>query len=217
MASTRRGYSPHQTYVRKAKKLQKAGLLSSKLDLSVKPSSHTLNILYKYHDVVSGKAAVVKADTASQAADLRGKFHFKGRGKAVVIRREKGEKFRLTKSGEIQSTRPNPLNPSQKIQKTIGKGYQPRPDKGGRIYYTIPERTRGAGKIKRRTFSSFDELLYYLEKYEINFEDMEDYIEVEEFVEGSPEQTRIAEKVSSERAKATKRYKRKKARAARNA
>jgi hypothetical protein len=168
----------------KIRRLQNAGLLSDRINANKKPSKYVLSQLYKYRGVISGRQAAVKVSTAAKAKEYRSRIGEGGQGRVVIIPREKGEKFRVTKTDEIKSTR---RAYGQTIAKTIGDKFLP-PRSGEKVYYTIPRRKRGTGQLKRRTFASFDELLFYLEKYEVEFEDIEDYIEVERFKEGSRKQ-----------------------------
>ena len=172
---------------RKIKKLQRAGLLSDRIKTGKKPSKYVLAQLYKYRSVISGKQAAVKLSSAVKAAELRNKIGEGGRGRIVVVPRAKGERFSVTEKDEIKSTR---KAYGQTIAKTIGDKF--RPARGGeRVYYTLPRRKRGLGSLKRRTFASFDEMLFYLTEYEVNFEDIEDYIETERVKEGSRTQRRV--------------------------
>ncbi len=177
----------------KIRKLQRAGLLSKSIDLNARPSDYVLSQLYKYREVISGKQAAVKVSSSAKASALRHKIGAGGRGTVVIIPRERGERFRVTKGDEIKSTR---KAYGQTIDKTIGDKFSP-PRPGEKIYYTIPKRTRGAGQLKRRTFASFNELIFYLQSYDINFEDMEDYIEVERFKEGSYRQRQHAKEYNT--------------------
>jgi len=164
--------------------LQRAGLLSQNINVNRKPSKYVLSQFYKYKSVISGKQAAIQLPKASDAAELRRRIGEGGRGRIVIVPREKGERFRVTKTGEIKSTR---QAYGQRIEKTIGDKFTP-PKPGEKLYYTIPRRKRGLGSLKRHTFSSFDEMLFYLSKYEIEFDDIEKYIEVERFAEGSRRQ-----------------------------
>jgi len=168
----------------KIRKLQKAGLLSDKINPNARPSDYVKQQLYKYNSVISGKQAAVRLSSAKKAAELRSKIGEGGRGRVVIVPREKGEKFRVVSGDKIVSRR---KQYGQTIEKTIGDKFS-APRAGEKIYYTIPRRKRGLGSLKRHTFSSFDEMLFYLQKYEIEFDDIEDYIEVERFTEGSRRQ-----------------------------
>ena len=77
----------------KVRKLQRAGLLSSKIDANAKPSKFVLSKLYKYRSLISGKQAAVKLASADAAAALRNKVGEGGERKVVIVPREKGEKF----------------------------------------------------------------------------------------------------------------------------
>ena len=169
----------------KIRRLQKAGLMSQNINPNKKPSKYVLAKLYTYRGVLSGRQAAVQVSTAAKAKELRSKIGDGGQGKVVIVPREKGERFRVTKDDQIKSTR---KAFGQTVEKTIGDKFTPRP--GERAYYTIPRRKRGLGQLKRHTFASEDELLKYLETYEINFDDIKDYIEVERFKEGSAAQKR---------------------------
>jgi hypothetical protein len=195
---------------RKVQKLQRAGLISSKIDPNSKPSKQTLAKLYKYRSVISGKEAAVRLDTAKSAKEFRDRIGQGGAGRVVIIPREKGEKFKV-KDGQIVSTR---TQYGQKIEKTIGDKFSaPRP--GEKVYYTLPSRKRGLGSLKRRTFASFDEMLFYLTTYEINFEDIEDYIEVERTKPGSTLDKRVRSEYLTARNKLRKKRKKKRAKKAR--
>lgn len=192
------------------KKLQAAGLLGP-VDLRKKLPDAVKNRISKYRDVLTGKAAVVKAPDLATARKLRKTLGLQGSGKTIVIPREKGETYRLKKStNEIVSTRKG-YNDGEVIHKTLGSRFpaKPAPGSNQRLYYTIPERQRGLGKLKRHTFASFDEMLFYLMKYEINFEDIEDRIEVEEITVGSRRDKVEQKKIHTEREAAVARYKRK--------
>jgi hypothetical protein len=165
----------------KIRKLQKAGLLSSKVNANAPPSNYVKSQLYKYRGVIVGKQSALKVSSAAKAAEYRNRIGEGGQGRVVVVRREKGERFRVTKTDEIKSTREAF---GQTIEKTIGDKFTP-PKPGEKLYYTIPRRKRGLGGIKRRTFSSFDEMLFYFSKYDIDFDEVEQYIEVERFTSGS--------------------------------
>lgn len=207
----------HAIFKKKVEKLQRAGLIG-KVDFRKKASPATLRKLDQYKSVLLGKAAAVKAPDLATARKLRKTLGLKGTGKTIIVPREKGEKYSLKKStGEIVSTRRG-YNPGETIKKTLSKGF-PAPEPSGasrRLYYTIPERTRGAGKLKRKTFGSFDEMLYYISKYDVRFEDIEDRIEIEEITKGGRSDKRRQKKIHDERAAAVARYKRRNKRAATN-
>lgn len=195
---------------RKIEKLQRAGLISAKLDPYAKPSQFTLNKISKYKAVISGKAAAVQLSSAAKAKEFRNRIGEGGQGKVVVISREKGEKFSV-KDDKIKSIR---TQYGQRIEKTIGeKFYAPRP--GEKVYYTLPQRKRGLGTLKRRTFASFDEMLFYLTKYEIDFEDIEDYIEEERVKPGSATEKRVRSEYLEARNKLRKKRKKRQAKSRR--
>lgn len=207
--STRRRSASQRAITRgKILKLQRAGLLSGKIDPDKAPSNYTKNAFYKYRGVLSGRQAAVKLKSSDKAAEMRRRIGDGGRGKVVIVPREKGEKFRVTKSDEIVSTR---QQYGQTIEKKIGSKLGRSPGPGERVYYTIPRRRRGGKYLKRQTFSSFDEMLYYLSKYEIDFTDIEDYIEVETVKAGSRRQVALSQEITRER----KRYEKRKSRAKR--
>jgi hypothetical protein len=199
-----------EIYHARVKKLQRAGLLGP-VDFRKKATPAIVRTLEKYNSVISGKAATVQAGSAKDAARLRKTLGLKGSGKTIVIPREKGERFSFQKStGEITSKRKGYVE-GERIKKTLSKSFPAQPPTGSnkRLYYTIPERTRGAGKLKRKTFSSFNEMLYYLSKYDVNFEDIEDRIEVEEIIVDSRVDKVRMEKIRKDRAAASSRLKRK--------
>jgi hypothetical protein len=201
-------------FKKNVEKLQKAGLLGP-VDFRKKATPATIKRLEKYKSVLVGKASVVKAADVATAQRLRKTLGLKGSGKTLVIPREKGERYSLQKStGEIVSTRKG-YNEGETIRKTLGSKFPAHPPAHSekRLYYTIPERTRGAGRLKRKTFGSFDEMLYYLSKYDVNFEDIEDRIEIEEIQKGGRKDKARQHKIHDEREAARKRYKRRNARA----
>lgn len=201
-----RGQAAQRAITRgKIRKLQKAGILSGKIDADKPPSQFVKSQFYKYRSVISDKQAAVKLSSAKKAAELRNKIGEGGRGKIVIVPREPGEKFTVTKDDTIKSRR---TQYGQRIEKTIGDKFSP-PRAGEKVYYTIPRRKRGTGSLKRRTFASFDEMLFYLTKYEIEFEDIEDYIEVERVHDGSRKQKQVAKEYNAARAKLLRKRKRK--------
>lgn len=207
MPTKKHAYS-QAVYRRNVRKLQRAGVIG-KVDLRRKASPSTLKKFTQYKDLLTGHASAVKAPSTAQAKELRKKFGLRGAGTTVIVPKERGEKIRITR-GEIKSTRPG-YRPGEKISKTYG-GKFTRPTGPRRAYYTLPERRRGLGKIKRHTFASFDELLFYLSKYEIDFEEIEDYIEVEEVSEGGRKDKALAKTIAADRAAAYRRNKRKRRR-----
>lgn len=198
---------------KKVEKLQRAGLLGD-VDFRKPLPKTVIDRLHKYNSLITGKATAVKAPSVKEAARLRKTLGLKGSGRTIVVPKEKKEKYTYQKStGEIVSTRPG-YNQGETIKKTLGPKFvaKPEPGSGKRLYYTIPERTRGSGRLKRKTFSSFDEFLFYLSAYDINFEDIEERLEVEEVRDNSAKDKRLKNKIHDEREKAAKRYKRRNAR-----
>lgn len=201
-----------QYFKKQVAKLQKLGLLGT-IDLRKKASPQQIRQVERYRDLLVHKASAIRAKDEATAIALRKKFKLRGRGLTVVIPKEKREKFKITGDGKIVSTRPGYIA-GETIKKEIGQfSFEKKlPGKNEKAYYTIPERTRGAGRLKRRTFASFDEMLYYLSKYEVEFEDIEDRIEVEYVERNSRKDKRISSALNKERAAAMKRRKRKKRR-----
>jgi hypothetical protein len=189
----------------KIRKLQRAGLLSPKINPNRKPSKYILSKFYTYRSVISGRAAAVTVSTTKKAASLRNKIGEGGAGRVVIVPREKGERFRVVKD-VIKSTR---KQYGQTIEKTVGDRFT-APKSGEKVYYTLPKRRRGTKNLKRQTFASFDEMLFYLSKYDISFEDIEDYIEVEKFKEGSTGQKKLSHRIYEERQRYARRKRRKK-------
>lgn len=182
---------------RKIRKLQRAGILSPKIDPTKKPSKYVLAKFSKYRGVLSGRQAAISVSSSPKASELRNKIGEGGERKIVIVPREKGETFSVIRGDKIRSHR---TQYGQKIEKTIGDKFS-APKAGERVYYTLPRRKRGMGLLKRRTFASFDEMLFYLTKYEVEFEDIEDYIEVERVKDGSRTQKRVAKEYNAARAK----------------
>jgi hypothetical protein len=188
---------------RNVRRLVKAGLLEPS---QTKDKAKIRRTIIKYNDLLSGKATALKTNTKQQAAKLRGKLGLRGTSKTIVVPRHKGEKLKITKDAKIVGTREQY---GQTVHREVGKfKFDQTPKPGEKLYYTIPTRKRGAGKLKRHTFSSFDEMLFYLEKYEIDFEDIEDFIEVEHFKVGSKRQKQTQETLNTDRARAAKRLRR---------
>lgn len=216
MPKTVRGKTQRSIYIFNIKKLQRAGLIG-KVDTRKKATPAIVQRLEKYRAVLVGKAQVVQAPDLATARRLRKTLGLKGSGKTIIVPKEKGEKYSLKKStGEIVSTRKG-YRKGETIKKTLGSKFpaQPAPNSNKRLYYTIPSGTRGASRLKRKTFHSFDEMLYYLSKYEVEFEDIEDRIEIEEVVKGGRKDKRELKRIHGERAAAQKRYARAKRRKAR--
>lgn len=210
MAKANSRAAQRSIFKKNVEKLQRAGLIGE-VDFRKKATPAIIRRIEKYKSVIAGNAAAVQAPDLATARRLRKTLGLKGTGKTLVIPKEKGERYRYQKStGEIVSERKG-YNPGEKIKKTLSQSFpsQPPPGSNKRLYYTIPERTRGAGKLKRRTFGTFDEMLYYISKYDVRFEDIEDRIEIEEITRGGDVDTRRQEKIHSERAAAVARYKRK--------
>lgn len=200
---------------KKVEKLQRAGLLGA-VDTRKPLSKSVINRLHKYNDLVTGKATSVKAPSIKEAARLRKQLGLKGSGRTIVIPKEKKERYTYRKStGEIVSKRPG-YSEGETISKTLAPRQIQRPDANKRLYYTIPERTRGAGRLKRKTFSSFDEMLYYIHKYDLRFEDIEDRLEIEEVTIGSRKDKQRKAKENAERNAAAARYRRKRKRLLKN-
>jgi hypothetical protein len=194
-------------YVAKVKKLQRAGLLG-KVDFRKHATPAVKRALEKHRSFLIGKETAIQASSIGEARALRRKYNLKGRDKTILIPREKGERFNVTKQGEITSVRPNPANPKQRIKKTIGRRDIKNRTGNEKFYYTLPERQRGLGRIKRHTFASNDELLFYLNAYEINFDDIVDYIEIEELLPTSRKAKALDKKIAAERHAAYLRRKR---------
>lgn len=165
-------------YKKNVAKLQKAGLLG-KVNLRLAHDPKARRAIIKYKDYLSGRSVAVKAPSGAVARQLSTDLGLKRRGQTLIVPKEKRERnFRVTKSGELKSDRPNPAAPGEKITRNIGKRNKP-PKAGERVYYTIRERKRGLGTLKRTTFSTFDDLLEYLNAYNLNWDDIEPYMETE--------------------------------------
>lgn len=212
MSKTVRRKTQRDAYKKNVQKLQRAGLIGA-VDFRKKADPKAVKAIEKYRSILAGKATTVKAPDLATARRLRKTLGLKGSGKTLIIPKEKGERYKFQKStGEIISERPG-YSKGEKIKKTLGSGFPAEPSAGSnrRLYYTIPERTRGASKLKRKTFGTFNEMLYYMSKYDIRFEDIEDRIEVEEITRGGRADKRRQKTIHDERAAAIKRRKRKKA------
>jgi len=183
---------------RKIRKLQRAGILSPKIDPTKKPSKYVLAKFDKYRGVLSGRQAAVRLSSEKKAAEYRRKIGEGGQGKTVLITREKGERFRVV-DDTIKSKR---TAYGQTIDKVVGDKFD-RPKTGEKVYYTLPRQSKG--KIfKRRTFASYDELLFFLNSSSGNgysFDDLKTYIEVERFKEGSRNAKRVQKEYNSARSK----------------
>jgi hypothetical protein len=211
MSKTVRRKTQRDAFKKNVQKLQRAGLLGD-IDLRKKADAKTIKAIEKYRAVLSGKSTTVKAPDLETARRLRKALGLKGSGKTLIIPREKGERYKFQKStGEIVSERPGYIK-GEKIRKTLGSGFPAEPSAGSnkRLYYTIPERTRGSQKLKRTTFGSFNEMLFYMSKYDIRFEDVEDRIEVEEITRGGRADKRRQKTIHAEREASYKRKRRKK-------
>lgn len=209
MAIRKRGraQAPNKQYVAKVRKLQRAGLLKN-IDVRKKPTPGVFAQFTKHKDILSGRVAPLRASSRTKAKEIRSKLGVKGTGTYVYIPREKGERVTITKAGKIKSKR---TRYGQTIEKEIGGKIEP-PKPGEKFYYTLPYRKRGLTGLARHTFASFDEMLFYLTRYEINFEDIEDYIEVEKVHDGSAKDQTLHTKYVKERRKAYRNYQKKYAR-----
>lgn len=183
--------------------LHRKGLISKKIDPAAKSTPATRRAIRRYSSVLRGKASVVTAPSRARAQELRGKLGLTGSGKAVIVPRYKGERVKINAEGKIVGTR---KQYGQTVKREINQraNYRP-PAANERVYYTIPSRKRGTSKLKRKTFSSLDEMLYYLEKYEVDFEEIEDYIEVEYYTKGGRKDKQLRERYTKEREAAYKR------------
>jgi len=199
---SRQRQASRRAYENKVRKLQRAGYLKN-VNPKKKPTPSVFAAFTRHKDILQNKAAVLKAPSKEKARELRLRLGAKGSGKNVILPRERGEKFTISKSGKIRSHREAY---GQTIDKEIGAELRP-PEPGEKLYYTLPTRKRGLGRITRHTFSSFDELLAHISAYDIDFEDIEDYIEIERFREGSTRERREHRKYLSERKAAYKRAK----------
>src|SRR5215469_8446857 len=159
-SSKRRSASQRATTARKIRKLQKAGLLSEKIDPNKAPSTFVKNKIYKYQSVIAGNAAAVKLSSSKKAQEVRRKIGIGGEGKVAVIAREKGEKFRVLAGDKIKSHRVVDTPQGKKtIDKDISLDFASinRPNRPGeQRYFTLPRRFRGSGVFSRRTFASLD-------------------------------------------------------------
>lgn len=198
-------------YRKKVAKLQKAGLLG-KVNLRLSRDPKARRAIIKYKDYLSGKSAAVKAPNAATARKLSSDLEVSRKGNVLFIPREpKEHNFRITKSGELKSTRPNPLGGN--ITRAVGKRAKP-PKPGERVYYTIRERRRGLGTIKRTTFANFDDLLEYLSAYDLNWEDVEPYFETETLSETGRKASGYEATIREERRAGHKRWDRRRKRKA---
>lgn len=200
-------------YRKNIAKLQKAGLLG-KVNLRLAHDPKARRAIIKYQSYLSGKSAAVKAPSGDVARKLSTDLSLKRRGNVLLVPKERHEtKFRVTKSGELKSSRPNPAAPGEKITRSIGKRNRP-PKEGERTYYTIRERRRGLGTIKRTTFAKFDDLLEYLNAYNLNFDDIEQYIETETISEHGRKARGYDKTIRKERSEGHKRWARRRKRKA---
>lgn len=189
-------------YATNIKKLQRAGLIGD-VDLRAKATPGIVRKLEKYKSVLVGKSSAVKAPDLATARRLRKTLGLGGTGTTIIVPREKGERYKVKASGEIVSTRPG-YNKGETITKTVTRNFPLRPAKGKRLYYTVPAPKGG----KRTTFASFDELLFYMSKYSLKFDDFQDRLEVEEITRGGRADKRRIKTMREERAAAVARYKR---------
>jgi hypothetical protein len=169
--------SQAKQYRASVRKLQSAGLYTGKPDLRKRPSKYVEKVLKKYADVLSGKAAVIKAPSKSTASKY--KRAFKVRGDNIIVPKKKGERVTIDKRGELHTTR---KVRGRTVRKTITPGGRVRPRKprkGAKGFYVIPMNTSD-GIVKQR-FESYAALAAYMEPYEENWEDWQDYVEFEEY------------------------------------
>lgn len=206
----KRSNQARKEYRAKIKKLQDAGLIG-KVDTRKHADKSTTKTLDKYRGFLAGKESAVRAPDLKTARDLRRKFGFKGKGKTVIIPREKGERFSISKKGELSSTRPNPVEPGTRLKKKFGERITAPPTSNERLYYTIPQRRRGGVTLRRATFATFDEMLFFLNAYDINFEDIEDYIEIEKVTRGGSRDVDLKSRVAAEHRRASRKARKRRA------
>lgn len=177
MAKDRRKSSAGQRAITRGKirKLQRAGLLSREVNPNKPPSRYVKSQLYRYRGVIVGKQAAVKVSSSEKAAQLRERLDATGRGKTIVLPRQKGQRFRVTRGDVIKSTIEEF---GQRVETTVGEKFGAPPQPGERVYYVLPRRRRGQEHLRRTVFSSFAEMMKSLESYHIDVNDVKDYIEV---------------------------------------
>lgn len=158
------------------KKLKSLGLFTG--DLRKKPTARTLKLIREFDAVLKGKAAVVQPANPKQY-----KGAFKVVGKSVVVPKRKGERVKVSKSGEIVST--GKTRTGRTVTRTVktvkkgGTGGIAKPADGELVQYAIPFNFRSGREWKR--FPNWDELQKYMSGSNsvANWKNWPDYVAVE--------------------------------------
>jgi len=200
-----RARASQSRYKKNIVRLQRAGLLD-KVNLRLKRDPKAQRAIIKYRQYLLGHVAAVKTD---HAKDVAKKFGYAKRGNTVMIPRAKHERISVNKSGEIVSKYPNPLDKNKTITRKTGAKLR-APKAGEKVYYTIRERRRGLGTLKRTTFAKFDDLLEYLAAYDIDWDNVEPFFETEIVSGGDAKQ--YDETIAKERRAGHKRWERRRRR-----
>lgn len=159
--------------------LKSKGLLSKRVDArSQKPTRYMRSQIKKFSDVLSGKAAVVKAPR-SKAKEFSDKYIVKGN--KVVVPKRKGETVSYSKSS-------NTIVASSKVgEKRVRRRMSAKaPTKHeaplkGNVLYVIP-----LGNT-RQSFDTWSDLVLFMEPYENNpknpYKEWMQYVEIVDYDE----------------------------------
>ena len=147
------------------KKLKGAGLYSGKLPRG-KLTDYQQKLVKRFDDVVKGRAAVVQP---KRPADYKAAFDVKG--KHVIVPKNKGEKIKVNKSGNVVRERKGPRG--EKITGTFKRRppgqIPPAPPPARRVQYAIPfARKLGPGRYRLEwaRFPTYDKLANFMKTYE---------------------------------------------------
>lgn len=147
------------------KKLRVAGLYTGKLPRG-KPSKYQQSLIKKFDAVIKGKATVVEPKGAK---DYRGIYQVSG--KKVVVPKGKGEKIKVSKTGNIVRERKGPRG--EKITGTLRRhklGTTPaKPAPQRRVQYAIPFARKVAHnryRLEWHRFPSWESLATFMSEYE---------------------------------------------------
>jgi hypothetical protein len=159
--------SKRTTAKNQLKRLKSAGLYSGKLPRGNTLTPYQQSLIKKFDAVAKGKATVLQPKDPSSYKRV-----FQVSGKNVIVPKGKGDKWTVTKSGNVQRARKGPRG--EKItftgwrQKKPGDIPPPAPAQK-RVQYAVPfARKLGKGRYRLvwQRFPTYDELKKFMAEYE---------------------------------------------------
>lgn len=149
------------------------------------PTHYGKSLVAKLSDVLKGKAAVITT-TRTTARKYR-EAGFKVRGNKIIVPKEKGERYKISKSGEITSTRRTLTG--QKVKKHVEpskretvRDLPTHAPNGNRYQYAVPFK-RGRDAFERFRFPDKESLQHFMQPgYDKRYPDWLQYVELEEIL-----------------------------------